>query len=246
MEGEAKGQTPIIIKLPSGKAQRIELQRQGYRPFEQTVTLDRDQHLKVKLQQRPTPSKNRIEWFGLSVSAGASLTGAVDLSAWIRAINVHFGAFTLTALEASGGVLLTREVRTVDDCNNSADLGYCRSSAPVGRLYAGARVGYRFTFGQAHHVELSVGGGFASTVGSDQRTEDRFRGGAITPRLLYQHLGAGPLAYGAALRVIAPILSKNCNDEFEQKVEGDLLKFAVCTNRRPLLFVLEVPIGWYF
>lgn len=246
VQGSPQGTTPMVIDLPAKKPQTIEVRREGYEPRSETVSLERDRQLRFELSMTAEQKRSRIEWFGLSVGVGATSAGSVDLSFWLRFFNLHFGSFAVTLLELAGGPIFIDELTYFDGCEDEP-FGYCTESELLPKLYLGPRVGYKLTFGEDHNIELGVGGGFFTTFDPDVSAPESFTGASVSPRIAYQYLGAGKFSWGVALRAIVPIGPRDCVGELDNDdLTEDHVTYAVCKAGPPVLFQLEIPIGWYF
>ncbi len=247
IDGRSQGQTPVVVRLPKGTPAELTLERDGYETHRETLTLERDERRRIDLHLEADRKTSRNEWFGLGLGLGGTVTGGYAIGAWLRFVNLHFGGFTLVALETNVSALITLHSVEISACGpGDYPVGYCRKREAELAAYLGPRLGYKLVFGEDHNLELSVGAGLLAVTG---KTDDSLIGPAVAPTVRYLFLGDGKFSWGIGIRAIIPLTGFGACADTVQSGELDESPFAAyarCKNSKPIFVELEVPLGWYF
>ena len=246
VDGKREGATPTTIRRKKGQAMQLSVEAEGYEPYQEKVTLERDERRSVALRMQESKKRSRTEWFGGSVAGGMSFGGGVDFGLWLRFVNLHFGSLTLAPVEVFLGLAFAQKAKDASEgCGDPR--GICEETVTAPHAFFGPRVGYKATFSSDHNIEVSLGGGLMAVADSD----DQYVGPALGPTIRYLHLGDGAFSWGVGLRVLFPLIPKSCDnflqdDELLDQQGGAIASYASCQNNLPVYLQLEVPLGGYF
>ncbi|MEQ8273921.1 MAG: PEGA domain-containing protein [Deltaproteobacteria bacterium] len=245
VSGRRVGSAPQTVKVPKDGAVELAVEAEGFEPYTETVRLDRDERRNVALRMTAARKRARTEWFGVSLAGGLGLSGAIDLGAWIRLFNMHFGSLTLTPLDAFFGVSLASHT-TASNCPDAGTY-LCEEGVGAPHFVVGPRFGYKLTFADDHNLEFSLGAALMAVIGSD----DDYLGPAIGPSIRYLHIGDGAFSWGIGIRGLIPVLPKSCDGVLADEEQlsnsgGAIAVYAQCANAQPYFIQLEVPLGGYF
>ena len=242
----------VTIPLDPNREHTLTVEADGYVAHSEVVSLTRDDRRTIALTMSAETRRGRHEWFGVSLGGSAMASGAIGAGLWVRVANLAFGGFSWTVLDAYGGVSSgPKSVSTDEDCT-SADIGgngYCRTSAVSPVVFLGTRAGYRLDLGGSgdHILQLGIAPGLYAVV--DGEVDDRITAFAVAPVVQYLAYSDRAFTWGVGLRVIIPVAGGDtCRLGVKRDPEESVSvidDYARCTNSNPLMFQLEVPLGWY-